>query len=155
MAAGGNNFKGWIWPSDRRPGQSWKRNRWSSFKDVVQGKGADIFVGSLDKDPHRPSKPRWSRWGHELNQVSPDENYGLSPFSWANRSNQVYDFRSRRYRDFSNGPRGMWSDVEWCPNKYARLPLRYRDGYGIPFDLSDAHLDPVFGDQTCWTKYHV
>src|SRR5437764_6292267 len=34
MAAGRNNFKGWIWPSDRRPGQSWKRNRWSSFKDV-------------------------------------------------------------------------------------------------------------------------
>ena len=53
-----------------------------------------------------------------------------------------------------SGPRGMWSDVRRCPNKYARVPISYRDAYGISYDLSHAHFDPFFGDETCWSKYH-
>lgn len=154
MAAGRNNFKGWIWPSDRRPGQSWKRNRWSSFKDVLTGKGADIYIGSLDKDPHRPSRPRWSNWGHYFDGIPLDEREVLLPFGCKDRSGQVYDFRTRRYKSIAGGPRGMWSDVRRCPNKYARVPISYRDAYGIPYDLSHAHFDPFFGDETCWSKYH-
>lgn len=154
MAAGRNNFKGWIWPSDRRPGQSWKRNRWSSFKDILQGKGADIYVGSLDKDPHRPSRPRWSNWGDILHDIPPDEREVPNPFGIVDRSNQVYDFRTRRYRYLSDGPQGMWSDIRRCPNKYARAPIAYRDAYGIRHDLSIMHFDPIFGDETCWSKYH-
>jgi hypothetical protein len=155
MAAGGNNFKGWIWPSDRCPGQSWKRNRWSSFKDVLMGKGADIYVGSLDKDPHQPSRPRWSNWGRVFHDIPPHEREALNPFGLADRSHQVYDFRTRRYRCFSDGPQGMWSDVRRCPNKYARAPTAYRDAYGIPHDLRFMHFDPFFGDETCWSKHHV
>jgi hypothetical protein len=154
MAAGGNNFKGWIWPSDRRPGQSWKRNRWSSFKDIIMGKGADIYVGSLDKDPHRPSRPRWSNWGHVFNDIPHDEREVLNPFGLADRSDQVYDFRSRRYRPYNPWHGGMWSDIERCPNRHAGVPKQVCDARGYWHDLRMLHWDPLVSDETCWRDHH-
>ena len=159
MSACGNNFKGWIWPRDTRPGESWRRNRWLTFKDVLTGKGPDIFVGSVDKDPKRPSRARWSNWGYVFGDTPPD---GISfnqihPIFGADRTNQVYDFRSRRWRHYKGPDPGMWSDRRRCPNKYAKVPLGFRDAAGQRYDSSDLHCtrcDPDFGEQTCWSQYH-
>jgi len=155
MAAGGNNFKGWIWPRDGRPGQSWKHNRWTSLRDVLTGKGPDIYVGRLDKDPHRPSKDRWSNWGHVFDTIPPDEVFNqVHPLFNASRTNQVYDFRSRRYRNYDGPFSGMWSDRARCPNKYAKMPHSYRDASGTRYDMSAHHWDPFMMEETCWRPYH-
>ena len=156
MSAGGNNFKGWIWPRDTRPGQSWKRNRWLSFKDVLTGKGPDIYVGSLDKDPKRPSRERWSNWGYVFGDIPPDDRpfNQIHPIFGADRTNQVYDFRSRRWKTYKGQNTGMWSNRRRCPNKHAKMPLEYRDARGEWYDFSAHHCDPVFGEETCWHPYH-
>ena|SRR2546423_2992524 len=149
MAAGGNNFNGWIWPSDRRPGQSWKCNRWSSFKDVLTGKGPDIFVGRLDKEPHRPSRPRWPNWEYVFEDIPLDEQEGINPFAFARRNDQVYDFRYTRYYPWHGG---MWSNIQRCPNRYAKAPLAVRHMDGWWQDLRGLHWDPVAGDEICWRR---
>lgn len=151
-----NEFKGWIWPKDSRPGRSWFKNRMSAWHDVFTGQGPDIYVGRLNTFHHRPSKPRWSNWGNLFGDIPPDDvaNH-LLPFANNNRDGQVYDFRSRRYRDWNfDLTSSMWSDVKRCPNKWASLPLAYRDAWGRWNDLSEHHRDPLDLDTTCHRKYH-
>jgi len=106
---GGNNFKGWIWPRDRTP----QRSHWGClvgmWKDIFMGKGPDIFVGNLDIH-HRPSRPTRSNWGHIFDNFPLDEAERLNPYFDADgrRAGQVYDFRSRRYRNYHPERSNVW-----------------------------------------------
>ena len=144
--------KGWVWPRDTRPGRGWLKNRMSALYDIASGQGPDVFIGRLE---HRPKRATWSRWGQVFGDSPPNEEIVPNPFFNTDRENQVYDFRSRRYRPWTGDPTSsMWSDVKRCPNKWARMPVYYRDALGFYNDFSDHHRDPMWGEPTCWRKYH-
>lgn len=142
--------KGWIWPKDPRPGNPPKwpfRNR---LKDVLQNKGPDIFVGTIDGPSATPHTPRWSRWQDVHGHIHDgDEETRASPFRWADRGEKRYDFRMRKYRvpdDLT------WSRVEYCNggvgtnigNKGHYIPLWFWDRWGGRYQAIDWH-DVVHG----------
>ncbi|KAJ5175324.1 uncharacterized protein N7482_001201 [Penicillium canariense] len=133
---------GWIWPKDPRPGNPtrWPR-RWR-FSDVLKGKGPDIYVGVIGKRPtptpdDSKSKPKsatnWARWDKE-----PEEDD--TPFPWARRGKEKYDYRVRRYQ--IPNPQ-TWSSVEYCDAVWSggrwgrpivhKEPRTLWDRYGRPY----------------------
>ena len=131
--------KAFIWPKDGRNGSKLGR-----MKDILQGKGPDIFVGSAadarDFVAKRPSRSQWSK------HVNLDDRFSEPAFNptkfapWTEggvlsggRSREmVYDFRTRKYVD--RHPR-MWTDARWQPDPYKNrkwnmFPEALRDVYG-------------------------
>lgn len=123
---------GLIWPRDPQPG---KRAKWSfgqRLKDVLTGKGPDIFIGRIDGPTLKPSTARWSRWtdihgGPEANDL---ERPPL--FKWCDRGNKRYDFRTRTYKvpDVNT-----WSKVEYRDWRHANweTPRYVWDEQGVVY----------------------
>ncbi|MCJ1467628.1 hypothetical protein MMC07_006253 [Pseudocyphellaria aurata] len=126
-----------VWPRDKKQKGA---HSWSRWKDVLTGKGPDMWIAR--RDSYGPHRPVWSGW------KSPDyapriwDNLGyryrkdnaLEPLPWAKRPRwEKYDFRARKYQR----PRpGTWSDVKW--NDDPRFALYYQNRYG------DQVVDPDF-----------
>ncbi|MCJ1449950.1 hypothetical protein MMC28_000278 [Mycoblastus sanguinarius] len=138
-----------VWPKDRKQTRAHWGN-WSRWKDVITGKGPDIWIATQGSDlPHRPAWSGWKTDDFECNEFYgqgarwnnlgyPFQESEMVPlFDSAHRDSSVkYDFRSRRY---CRPKPGAWSDVEWSSKKPHRpLYIRYRDGREwIDPDLDD------------------
>lgn len=114
----------WIWPND---GQ--RQGMFGGIKDVLTGKGPDMHLGLLDT--RDVARSRWSRWPeYDCERFFNDSS--LPPARHADRKNQRYNFRKRRYEDkpspFLNDTR--WSDVRWCADREDLFPLEFRDTAG-------------------------
>lgn len=132
---------GWIWPKDARPGNPtrWPR-RWRFF-DVLTNKGPDIYVGVINSTNSTNNKTRsktkssslssssgerekgnhWSRWNKGLEADD-------TPFPWARRGAERYDFRRRKY---VIPDQGTWSRVEYCSGRgYVGGSGKWRFGKG-------------------------
>lgn len=116
---------GWIWPND---GQ--RQGTLGGIKDVLTGKGPDMHIGRLDK-PWQLPRSRWSRWP-DLDPERFWTDYALPPARHADRKNQRYNFRKRKYED--DPPKCFndlrWSDVRWYGDCKEAIPLEFRDGAG-------------------------
>ncbi|KAJ4305221.1 hypothetical protein N0V90_000752 [Kalmusia sp. IMI 367209] len=117
-----------VWPKDGKNG-----NKWGRFKDVVSGKGPDMFVTvgahEMDYMCHRPRKPRWA--GHtDLDDRGPDCFVGNVPgVESREQRDRAYDFQSRKYH--YRFP-GMWTDALWAgsPNSKEIIPDSFKDWTG-------------------------
>ena len=129
-------MKGWIWPRDKPSGGTGRNRRWELLKDIFQGKGSDIFIGRLDSLERQPTKAHWSCWSDLY--PNPDDRADIA-MPWANRGEQRYDFRTRRYRRVHPG---MWSNIEWQGlNDDGNPHLRaYWDADGHRHDLGGPRL---------------
>ena len=111
MAAGhsANRRLGLIWPRDPLPKNAiWRRGQ--RLRDVLTGKGPDIFFGDIDGPTLRPGMARWSRWWDLHGEAGDQDHLTLPPLPWADRGNERYDFMTRKYRipDAS-----IWSKIEY------------------------------------------
>jgi hypothetical protein len=149
----------WVWPRDGRESSSFGR-----LKDILRGKGPDIFVAKHNAQPIRPS---WTN-RPALNPFLPSDT--TQPMPWARRKpHQQYDFRTRKYW---RGDQYTWWDARWNHNKVDRernYPRAYRcrhgdwytqhpmggmgfeigaDGHGpqMPHEHIDVGLPPMFGE---------
>ncbi|EEP77350.1 predicted protein [Uncinocarpus reesii 1704] len=111
--------KGFIWPKDPLPGKPLKWPFGQRFKDVLRGKGPDIFVGNIDGPNASPKTPRWARW-QDVYGV-PDDDPTLPPlFKCCDRGLQRYDFRTRTYKV---PDAATWSYVlGWYGSHVSELP---------------------------------
>ena len=106
-----------VWPRDKNNSTIWS---WSRLKDVVTGKGPDIWCsrrGSLG--PHRPV---WSNWRSSIDNPFPSQDWdnlgylyknGQDAPTWffAGRPNDVrYDFKKRKY---CLPDHKSWSDAKY------------------------------------------
>lgn len=139
-----------VWPRDKKQKGAHDSSRW---KDVLTGKGPDMWISGRDSDgPHRPvwtgwQSPPWPRHGQRWDNLG--YNYRrddeMVPLPWARRPRwERYDFKERRYRM----PRaGTWSDVKW--NNDARFELYYRDRFGN--EVINTEFDDGLSD-TWWSE---
>lgn len=121
-----------VWPRDKKQKGA---HSWSRWKDVLTGKGPDMWISRRDSfGPHRPV---WSGWKSPHFRPLIWDNLGyryrkdnaLEPLPWAKRPSwQKYDFRARKYQ---RPQPGTWSDVKWNDNP--RFPLYTRDRNGFEF----------------------
>ena len=148
--------KQWIWPKDKH------QSSFGRFKDVLTGKGPDIFVQRQgDAGLHRSVWSGWNRHGLDSNwdrhgqfKTSPHsvlprhgESCNAMPLfdsaSRRHREGQVYDFRKRKYG--RAGPR-VWSDVRWSRDKPRELVyMRDRDGFDFDFRRDGYRMGSVHG----------
>ena len=129
--------KAFIWPKDGKNGTTWGR-----MKDVLTGKGPDIFLafGANKGDCvfNRPTRAQWS--GHvNLDDTDLDGGFNHRKFApWTTKGalggrmpGLGYDFRTRRYRPEY---RNMWTDAVWQAdkkeNKRNPYPEALRDRHG-------------------------
>lgn len=128
----GKRRPAFIWPRDKgrtnSPPVSWRR-----WKDVLTGKGADIFIGREGSlQPHRPLWSNWTDadpWGRTLDNLGyRDNRTPLIRLGAGNDQTKKYDFRTRKYRT----PRmGMWSDVKWERRRHPQNAHYHRDATGV------------------------
>ncbi|KAL8912735.1 MAG: hypothetical protein Q9171_002274 [Xanthocarpia ochracea] len=132
-----------VWPRDKKQKGA---HTWDRLRDVLSGKGPDMWAGKQGDDG--PNRNAWTHWGYGPNGLLFDNlGYhdqrdggvlnGPNHFPGLGRRplNQKYDFRTRRYKI----PRpGDWSDVKW--DQRGRDWLYYRTRWGTKFD------HPVFFD---------
>ncbi|KAJ5973364.1 hypothetical protein N7481_010574 [Penicillium waksmanii] len=145
---------GWIWPKDPRPGNPshWPK-RWRFF-DVLRNKGPDIYVGAMRPAKSTMTKAKassrtnWARWEEE--ELDQNE----TPFRWARRGAERYDFRRRKY---SVPDYGTWSRVEYCDGRKKiegkwvlgkeerhAIPRRFWDKNGELYPANEWH-DAFYG----------
>lgn len=130
-----------VWPRDKK--QKGAKN-WSRFKDVLTGKGPDMWIAN--RDSYGPHRPVWTGWETPGDYDVTDRTWGnlgymyrkdntMLPFPGAHRDRkEKYDFKSRRYRE----PRiGVWSDVKWS-NHEPHMALYHQDERGRQV------VDPAF-----------
>lgn len=137
-----------VWPRDKKQNGA---HSWSRWKDIVTGKGPDMWVSSRDSDgPHRPV---WTGWQSPYSKPRIFDNLGykyrkddeMQPLPWAQRPRwEKYDFRTRKYR---MPQAGTWSDVKWNRDPHFALYARDRNGNEFvnpEFDggLANAHWTP-------------
>jgi hypothetical protein len=124
---------GFIWPRDPLPVGKWGFGR--RLKDVLQGKGPDIFIGDIDTPFIRPTRGRWSRWPDIYGD--PGAHHALPPIlPFTDRGEKRYDFRKRRYRV----PRhNTWSYVAYQtiddPNWQSQKAFVVWDTFGNAYPL--------------------
>ena len=112
----------WVWPSDGKRKRSWGR-----WKDILEGKGPDIFV---TKHGNRPSRNQWKNNFQDETPEDPGFNTHID-MPWAKRR-RPYDFRERRYRWPKGRGDAFWSDATW-PSRGAdhyKHPLNFRCEHG-------------------------
>ena len=128
-----------VWPRDK------KRNSWGRLRDILTGKGPDIWCtrqGSLA--PHRPI---WSNWRAQRNDplhawdnlgyLYENDEGGPHWFGAERPNNVKYDFKKRRYRV----PDGeAWSDVKYDRNNRS---IYYRTGLLGRHIVQDTYIDPL------------
>lgn len=129
-----NPFVHFNGPSRRRPQFVWPRDgrnssTWGRWKDVVSGKGPDIFVA---RGGQRPNRNSWARrpW---LDPLLPDDTLPAMP--WAD-STRPYDFRRRRYK---HDDRWTWWDARWERNRLGKernYPTAYRCRHGDWYQMN-------------------
>lgn len=121
-----------VWPRDKKQKGA---HSWSRWKDVLTGKGPDMWIARRDSyGPHRPvwsgwQSPRWPGriWDNLGYRYRRDNE--LEPLPWAKRPGwEKYDFKARKYQ---RPQPGTWSDVKW--NKNARYALYWQNRYGDQF----------------------
>ena len=132
--------KAFIWPKDGRKGTKLGR-----FKDILQGKGPDIFV-TCAADPKdfvakRPSRAQWTRHTHldgphqpgfSASKFAPWTEGGM--LSGGRSRKEAYDFRTRKY--VKRYP-GMWTDALWQSE-----PYKNRDYNTFPEAIR--HMDGIW-----------
>jgi hypothetical protein len=132
--------RAFIWPSDGK-----RKSTWGRWKDIMEGRGPDIFVGPLGTRPTR------NHWKNRFQDVNPNEQgFEESPrdasrsMPWAKRNvadHKAYDFRTRKYcRDNPY----TWAEAVW-PRRGADqhdFPLSYRCTHG---DWSNMRWSPFGG----------
>lgn len=127
-AHGKKRRNAWVWPSDGKHKRSWGR-----WKDIIEGKGPDIFI---TKHGDRPSRNQWKNNFQDATPEDPGFNTHID-MPWATRT-RPYDFRERRYRR-PKGPNDIfWSDATW-PSKAAdhyKQPINYRCAHGDWFNMT-------------------
>lgn len=133
---GPNRRLGLIWPRDPLPGNPAKWPRGKRLKDVLTGKGPDVFFGDIDSHMLRPRMSRWSRWWDVHGQPDDQDHLTLPSFPGADRGNKRYDFRTRKYKMPDNW---TWSKVTYpnineqnwrLPHNW-QVPLFFWDRNGI------------------------
>ncbi|KAF2425240.1 hypothetical protein EJ08DRAFT_404064 [Tothia fuscella] len=133
-ANGTSRRKQFVWPSDGK-----RKGTWGRWKDLMEGKGPDIYVAGQNQ---RPSRDEWK------NRIQDDFifNDAVRPaHRFAKRAgDKHYDFRTRRYRrDYPD--RVNWADAiwpRWDADQYDH-PLAYRCEHGDWYNLSWAPFGGV------------
>ncbi|KAL3462715.1 hypothetical protein BJX64DRAFT_137959 [Aspergillus heterothallicus] len=173
-ARGSGSQVGYIWPKDPRPGNPERWSRGSRLKDVLTGKGPDMYVGRIGVRPRneltaklkraqrgsersRWSTERyWSLWGHEHELHCTAEHCDDCDrideqmlkdnlITSARRCNsERYDFRMRKYRMPDSG---TWSDVIYCDERRHTVAKEIRDCEGRWYPANQWH-DYVHGPHT-------
>lgn len=127
-----------VWPRDKKQKGA---HTWTRFKDVLSGKGPDMWAGKQGDDG--PNRQAWSHWGYgpgsgwlfdNMGYHDRRDNWPGDPSHWLlghRPTNQKYDFNTRKYKT----PRwGDWSDVKWDRRGRHPLWIRTRWGHSIPWD---------------------
>ncbi|KAL2810921.1 hypothetical protein BJX63DRAFT_301448 [Aspergillus granulosus] len=165
---------GYIWPKDPRPGNPGRWSRGSRFKDVLTGKGPDMYVGRIGGRPRDEvtvkakraqkeneryrwdSEKHWSLWGYEheiqctaeycddCDKLEEQKIRDNILTSARRRSAKRYDYRMRKYRVPDEG---TWSGVTFCREECHVVPREYRDHRGNWYPANKWH-DIVHGPHT-------
>ncbi|KAK3078070.1 hypothetical protein LTS18_008521 [Coniosporium uncinatum] len=130
-----------VWPRDGKNGSY--MGRW---KDIITGKGPDMYVGSHRGRGYgwdKPSRGQWSKWAN--NPAYPgipleawERNTRTTSMPWAQRSSErPYDFLRREY---AKPKPYTWTDARWPdePNGQYKQPAAYRCGHGDWFGINHA-----------------
>lgn len=121
-----------VWPRDKKQKGA---HSWSRWKDVVTGKGPDMWISG--RESYGPHRPVWSGWQSPHYAVRIWDNLGypyrrddeLEPLPWAKRPSwEKYDFNARKYQ---RPQLGTWSDVKW--DKDGRFALYHQNRHGHPY----------------------
>ncbi|KAL2849814.1 hypothetical protein BJY01DRAFT_245752 [Aspergillus pseudoustus] len=165
---------GYIWPKDPRPGNTGRWAHGSRFKDVLTGKGPDMYVGRIGIRPEdkvtvkaKPgekaneryrweSEKYWSLWGHEhelhctagfcddCDRIE-EQRVKDSLLTSARRGpSERYDYRMRKYQVPDEG---TWSDVKFCEVRTHAVPTAFRDHMGARYPANQWH-DTIYGLHT-------
>ncbi|KAF2398534.1 hypothetical protein EJ06DRAFT_532268 [Trichodelitschia bisporula] len=113
-----------VWPRDGK-----RTSRLGRAKDLLQGRGPDIFISTHGD---RPTRGRWTNRALMDPFLFDNTN---DPMPWAKRDpNEQYDFLTRRYRA---PQRWTWSDAKWPLKDADRYmhPLAFRCEEGDWFQL--------------------
>lgn len=130
-----------VWPRDRKGMSIWS---WGRVKDVVTGKGPDIWAtrrGSLG--PHRPIWSGWhdAPWADNLGYLYRNE-HPAPPWPGAYRPDDVkYDFKTRSYR---HPDHRTWTDAKRSDDR--NEVMYHRNMLGTEF-VHDPWGDPAFNPE--------
>ena len=142
--------RAFIWPKDPRPGRHYRRGAAGRWKDVLTGKGPDIFIGR-EWNAENPSKQIWSNWKSLEAYANP---FGREAEDWYDRNpkallggkrTEPYDFKTRKYKRWSPG---VWSDVAYTCLPEERQPMWYRDADRMPYTTWPGMGGGIFPDPT-------
>ncbi|KAL8951619.1 MAG: hypothetical protein Q9222_002419 [Ikaeria aurantiellina] len=122
-----------VWPRDKKQKGA---HTWGRFKDVLTGKGPDMYANKQgDTGPH---KTVWSGWGYGWDQLPDNMGYADDRDGWPygpkhgplgyRSPGKVYDFRKREYTTPHDR---VWSDVKW--DRRGRDAHFTRNRYGNPW----------------------
>ncbi|MCJ1486523.1 hypothetical protein MMC06_006700 [Schaereria dolodes] len=131
----------WVWPRDKR--QTGART-WGRFKDVLTGKGPNIWVSH--RGTKDPTRPLWSEWRDYDNLGYPNRLEKERP-GRTDIKGRSYDFKSRTYR---RPQPGIWSDAKWSYWKNGgHYDARYvRGSDGVEWSDSQLLRNP-------WRAHHL
>ncbi|KAL8715099.1 MAG: hypothetical protein Q9220_001056 [cf. Caloplaca sp. 1 TL-2023] len=162
-----------VWPRDKKQKGA---HTWGRFKDVLTGRGPDMYVNKQgETGPHRTM---WSGWGYGDDKLEDNMGYADNRRGWPLEAwppsgprqwrhgyrppGKVYDFNKRKYTMPHDQ---IWSDVKW--DRKGRVPLFLRNRYGQPHYsnqllASQTHaewalgLDPIgYNPQTAHWDYYL
>ncbi|KAJ5747957.1 uncharacterized protein N7511_009653 [Penicillium nucicola] len=126
---------GWIWPKDPRPGNPKKWPKHWRFLDVLQGKGPDIYVGTI-KDPKSKSESNHNNQ-HENENETMDPHTHSQTYSHSHSQSKTSPSREEWTRwniDPKNeeGEAANYSLLPWVKRKPGeRYDFRTRT-YAVP-----------------------
>lgn len=147
---------GWIWPRDPKLTKQSRWPRGRRFLDVLRNKGPDIFIGTIHSSNDENLR-HWSGWEHRSGSRRAKDIPALPGWGRARKSEEKYDFRTRRYQV---PDKGTWSAVRYCDcgkprsgggGKRHIIPLQYWDKDGNPYP-SDIHHDLFYGPPEDWNE---
>ena len=135
----------WVWPNDGR-----RKGTFGPIRDVLTSKGPDIHLSNY-RSTQKIARSKWSRWG------ALDPEYFFHDDSWpaakhADRKNQRYNFRTRKYED--PHPK-ICSGVKWSENPDQKEPLIWacRDRHGQWYNNSPAEAVQLGGGASPWSGF--
>ncbi|KAL8640396.1 MAG: hypothetical protein Q9228_002683 [Teloschistes exilis] len=122
-----------VWPRDKKQKGA---HTWDRWKDLISGKGPDMWVGR--QGDNGPNRQAWSHWGYGVDgdefdnlgyrdkrDGGPEGPEGWHVWMGTRSAEKKYDFNTRRYEIPHDK---MWSDVKWDSKGKTWLYRRTRTG---------------------------
>lgn len=146
-----------VWPRDKNQKGA---HTWGRFRDVLSGKGPDMWVKG--KGDIGPTRPEWSRWDmgskggiwHNLGYWDTRDRQ-IPPWRPGMDDEQkLYNFNTRKYEVPHDN---TWSDVKWDRN--GRKPIYIRDRWARhhwpPSPVEEPGVNPfIYNPENPWWDWY-